>query len=131
MHPKNYHAGRDARVEALGVAGAGNRPALGRRPSASGGPEAMATSYATAKNRSHGSSTRHSKEDALSEREFEELLAATYRLDEYWSLQCRFVVLMAGRLGLRAGEIAHMRSSRVDFRRNMICIPAHQPCESG
>lgn len=74
---------------------------------------------------------RHSKEDALSDREFERLVAASYQLDEFWSLQCRFVLLVAGRLGLRAGEIAHMDESWIDWRRNMIVIPAREPCSNG
>jgi integrase len=74
---------------------------------------------------------RHTKDDALDTREFEQLLEATYRLEEYYGLQCRFVVLVAGRLGMRAGEIAHMREGWVDWRRNLIDIPRHQPCDDG
>lgn len=64
-------------------------------------------------------------------REYEQLLEATYRLEEYYGLQCRFVVLVAGRLGMRAGEIAHMKESWVDWRRSLINIPRHQPCDDG
>lgn len=76
-------------------------------------------------------SVRHTKEDALDTRAFEQLLEATYRLDEYYGLQCRFVVLVAGRLGMRAGEIAHMKADWVDWRRSLIDIPRHQPCQDG
>jgi integrase len=76
-------------------------------------------------------SVRHTKDDALDTREFEQLLEATYGLDDYYGLQCRFVVLVAGRLGMRAGEIAHMKSDWVDWRRSLIDIPRHQPCEDG
>jgi len=73
--------------------------------------------------------TRHSREAALSEREFELLLEGATRCKK--SLQSRFVALAAGRLGLRGGEIAHMTSDWLDWRRNMIQIPSHESCEKG
>jgi len=73
--------------------------------------------------------TRHSREDALSDRAFELLLEGASQCKK--QLQSRFVVLAAGRLGLRAGEIAHMQSDWVDWRRNMIQIPSHEGCEKG
>lgn len=75
--------------------------------------------------------THHSKEDALSDREFEHLIEGTYEMDDYYSLEARFVSLVAGRLGLRAGEIVHMKESWVDWRRRMIVIPPHDPCDKG
>ena len=48
---------------------------------------------------------RHSRERALSDREFERLLQGIERIDcDWYRLQTRFVVLVAGRLGMRAGE---------------------------
>jgi len=74
----------------------------------------------------------HTREDALSDREYERLVAATHRLDDgYHALETRLVVLVAGRLGLRAGEIAHMRDSWIDRRNRMIRIPAQQNCTKG
>lgn len=77
----------------------------------------------------------HTREDALSDREFERLCAATHHVDDYdddyHGLQCRFVILVAGRLGLRAGEIAHMTEEWVDERDKMIRIPAHEACDKG
>lgn len=74
----------------------------------------------------------HTREDALTDREYERLIAATHRLeDEHYRLQTRFVVLIAGRLGLRGGEIAHMESSWVDRRNKMIEIPEHTACSKG
>ncbi len=73
----------------------------------------------------------HTREDALDDREFERLIAATHQMDDYYALQARFVILVAGRLGLRAGEIAHMREEWVDWRDKMIEIPAHEPCDKG
>lgn len=75
--------------------------------------------------------TRHSKDDALTDREFELFLEGCQRLDEYYGLQARFVALVGGRLGLRSGEITHMRESWIDWRERTIDIPRHQPCEKG
>ncbi|WEL29839.1 tyrosine-type recombinase/integrase [Haloferax volcanii] len=75
---------------------------------------------------------RHTKEDALSDREFELLVEGTYRMDDdYFALESRLVVFLAGRYGMRAGEIAHMREDWIDWERGMITIPRHQPCEKG
>lgn len=68
--------------------------------------------------------TRHSREDALSERDFELLLEGATQYKQ--SLQARFVVLVAGRLGLRSGEIAHLRGDWLDWRRNMIRDERHE-----
>lgn len=77
-------------------------------------------------------STAHSKDDALSERQFERLYGASYRLDDdYFELETRLILLLAGRMGLRAGEIVHMRESWIDWQDEMIRIPRWQPCEKG
>lgn len=76
-------------------------------------------------------SVRHSREDAVSDREFERMVEATYQLEAPYDLQCRFVLFVAGRLGLRAGEIAHMTADWIQWRESMIEIPRHEPCDSG
>jgi len=73
----------------------------------------------------------HSKDDALSDREYQLLLEGAGKMRDYYGQQARFVILLAGRLGLRAGEIAHMDASWVDWRRNMIVVPRHDPCSKG
>lgn len=75
--------------------------------------------------------TRHSKEDALDERGFELLLEGARRLDDYFSLQARFVILVCGRLGLRVGELAHIREGWVNWRDQVIEIPRYQACDKG
>lgn len=72
--------------------------------------------------------TRHSKRDALDNREFELLLRGARELNDYQSLQARFVIFLSGRLGMRKGEMTHMTRDWVDWNRNMICVPAHEPC---
>jgi len=52
---------------------------------------------------------RHVHEDALDDDEFEKLLAGAKRLDPPWNLEAMFIVFAGGRLGLRVGEIAHLR----------------------
>lgn len=75
--------------------------------------------------------TRHSHEDALSEQAFEDLIDATTQLDDPVGSQATFAIYCAGRLGMRSGEIIHMRESWVDWDRQMIRIPTFEPCEKG
>lgn len=74
---------------------------------------------------------RHAKDDALDPIEFQLLLEGAGRLGDYQGQQARFVVLLAGRLGMRRGEITHLRESWVDWRRSMICVPRREPCDKG
>lgn len=78
-----------------------------------------------------GSTIRHCRADALSEREYEQLYEGAQQMDDYRGLEARFIVVVAGRLGLRAGEIAHCRESWIDWRQDMIQVPSHQSCEKG
>jgi integrase len=75
--------------------------------------------------------TRHAHEDVLTDREFELLLEACADLPEPKDFQARFICLIAGRLGLRAGEIAHLRTDWIDWDRMLLRIPQHEPCECG
>ena len=82
--------------------------------------------------RADSDDTRHSKEDALNDREFELLVEGTHRLDgDYFELESRLVVFLAGRLGMRAGEIAHLTEDWIDWHRGMIVIPRHESCTDG
>ncbi len=73
--------------------------------------------------------TRHAREDALDDREFELLLEGATTSKQ--SLQTRFVVLVGGRLGLRPGEIAHIDEDWIDWRKQRIDIPRHDECRKG
>ena len=75
--------------------------------------------------------TRHTHEDVLSDRQFELLLEACSTLPEPDAFEARFICLAAGRLGLRAGEIAHFQSAWVNWDRRTIRIPQHEPCRCG
>lgn len=74
---------------------------------------------------------RHSHQDALSDQEFEALWDAAGELRYPFDEECRFVLVAAGRLGLRAAEITHLREPWVDWEREMIEIPPFQSCECG
>jgi len=76
--------------------------------------------------------TTHSREYALDDREFELFVEGARRInDEQRSLEARFIAFVGGRLGLRPGELCHMTADWVDFRKRMIEIPFHEPCEKG
>lgn len=72
-----------------------------------------------------------SGERSLSDAEFERLLKAADMFDPLRNVEMRFVILSLGRLGLRVGELAHLRKSWVNWSKEWIEIPAHQPCERG
>lgn len=84
-----------------------------------------------AHHRRNPESVTHSKEDALTEREFELLFEGSQRMSDYQGTEARFVVLVAGRLGLRAGELAHLEEDWVNRREKMIEIPGHIECTKG
>ncbi len=69
---------------------------------------------------------RHSKDDALSEEDFNRLVKACELTNN--PLVDMFLVLVMGVLGLRCGEIAHMRERWVDFKKKIIVIPPYEPC---
>lgn len=61
-----------------------------------------------------------SKDDALTEQEFDILLAKCDSNDP----REQVIILLAGELGLREGEIATMQSSWINFQRGHIIIPS-------
>ena len=74
---------------------------------------------------------RHAHQDAVDEQTFEQLLAATDRIKTPYGSECRLILLLGGRLGLRAGEITHLRDEWIDWEREVIRIPAYDPCDHG
>ncbi len=56
------------------------------------------------------------------------LLEGTQKMDYQDGLQARFIILVGGRLGLRKGEIAHIKEKWVNWRRSMIEIPIQEDC---
>jgi integrase len=77
---------------------------------------------------------RHSKEDALDTREFELLMEGARELSNssyYYNPDPEFVMYVLGRLGLRRGELVHLREDWIDWRNKMIHIPQHDRCTFG
>lgn len=75
--------------------------------------------------------TEHSRDHALDAREFERLLEGARELPEPWDFEARLVIHLAGRLGFRGGEIAHLKVDWIDFDRRVIEIPKYDPCTKG
>jgi integrase len=74
----------------------------------------------------------HSREYALDDREFELFVEGARRIDcDLRSLESQFLAFVGGRLGLRPGEICHMEDDWINWRRRMIEIPLHEPCDKG
>jgi len=88
----------------------------------------MSTYDSAHQKRGPTTTVRHSKDDALDEREFELLLEGASRMDDYYGDQALFACLVLGRLGLRRGELTHMREEWVDWRRETISVPLQQDC---
>ncbi|MEZ3118193.1 tyrosine-type recombinase/integrase [Halobaculum sp. MBLA0147] len=74
---------------------------------------------------------RNSHQDALDEQEFEALVDGARFHRRGIREEAEFVVQLAGRAGLRRGEIAHFSPDWIDTRRELIEIPAHDPCTKG
>ena len=75
--------------------------------------------------------TNTASEGALTEEEFEELIAGARDLDPIYDMIAEFIIVSMGRLGLRLGELVHMKESWVDFDEQWINIPAHEKCTMG
>lgn len=74
---------------------------------------------------------RHAHQDAVSVQQFERLLKAADRLDSPYDRECRLILLLGGRLGLRAGELTHLSADWISWGREQIHIPASDPCDHG
>lgn len=75
--------------------------------------------------------TQHSRDDALTDREFERLLRGARTLPDPQAFEARLVIHAAGRLGLRGGEIAHLAADWIDLDRRMVDVPEHDECTKG
>ncbi|AEH39173.1 site-specific integrase [Halopiger xanaduensis] len=82
--------------------------------------------------------TENAKEDAPKPREYralkraaQEKVTSARQDDVEFQLECEFVLRTMGELGLRAGEISHMRESWIDFDRCEIHVPEHDQCNMG
>lgn len=51
--------------------------------------------------------------------------------DDYFARECRLVLYCCGRLGIRAGELAHMTEDWIDWSSQHIVIPSYEKCTDG
>jgi len=91
----------------------------------------MSKSHANAYRSTDQDQTRHSREDALTDRQFIRLLEAARELDSPQDFETRVILFATGRLGLRAGELAHFRAEWIDERERVLRIPSYQDCQQG
>lgn len=73
----------------------------------------------------------HSREDVVSDSRYDKLLAAADRLSYPFDVECRFVLIGCGRLGLRAGELCHVTEDWIDWDSEMLRIPTYSDCSKG
>ncbi len=73
-----------------------------------------------------GKRSGKSSEKVVTFEEFKLLLNCCKHTRE--PIEYRFVVMAAGRLGFRVGEIAHFKKSWIDYDAKIIKIPEHEPC---
>lgn len=74
---------------------------------------------------------RSSKQDVLSDREFVQLLEGARNLKGSFSIEARFVIMTAGLMGMRIGEIIHIDESWINSHRRMIEVPEYHDCCGG
>lgn len=75
---------------------------------------------------------RRTKEDAITDRQFERMVQATYQMDgDYFARECRLVLYCCGRLGMRPSEVAHMTEEWVNWEDERIEIPTYDQCTDG
>lgn len=73
--------------------------------------------------------TERSSDEALRQPTFWRLYLGALQIDnKERRLKACYIILLGGRLGLRTGEIQHVRESWIDWRRGEIAIPQHDPC---
>lgn len=73
--------------------------------------------------------TERSSDEALREPTFRRLYLGALEIDNPdRQLKACYIILLAGRMGLRTGEIQHVRKEWIDWDRGEIAIPQHDPC---
>ncbi|OYR80701.1 hypothetical protein DJ71_14585, partial [Halorubrum sp. E3] len=74
----------------------------------------------------------HSRDDALTPRQWERMFRASYDVDDpEIALECRMLAVTCGRLGLRAGEVTHLHRDWIDWSDGSIQIPSYYDCTKG
>jgi integrase len=73
------------------------------------------------------------RERAPTRGEFETMLRGIEEnVDPEYKMECKFILYSIGELGLRAGEVAHMKRDRwVKLDKRYVQVPDHQWCDCG
>lgn len=74
---------------------------------------------------------RNAHQDALADETYRKLQEATRELEEPFDVEATAILVFGGRLGMRAGEIAHVHEDWVDWQRKVIEIPRYHNCACG
>lgn len=73
--------------------------------------------------------TERSSDEALRQATYRRLYLGACKIENYdRRLEACYIILLAGRVGLRTGEIQHVREEWIDWKRGEIAIPQHDPC---
>lgn len=73
--------------------------------------------------------TKQTREEALRQQVYKQLYLGALKIqDPKYRLIACYIILLGGRLGLRASEIQHVRSAWIDWERGVIAIPESDPC---
>lgn len=75
--------------------------------------------------------TRNSHQDSVTDEQYDRLVAAARDLPSPYSEECEYILIAAGRLGMRAGELCHLTPDWLNTERSRVEIPAHDPCSKG
>ena len=63
---------------------------------------------------------RNSHQDALADAQFDNLVAAAETLEPPFDAEAMMILYAGGRLGMRAGEICHLKESWIDWEKKHI-----------
>lgn len=74
---------------------------------------------------------RNSHQDALTDAQFDKLVAAAETLEPPFDAEAMLILYAGGRLGMRAGEICHLNESWIDWERKHIEVPRYDSCDCG
>jgi len=72
-----------------------------------------------------------SADRAITQDQFRDMLTAADELDPILDVEAKFILFGLGRLGMRIGELTHMKRGWIDFENEWVSIPEHESCDQG
>lgn len=80
----------------------------------------------------NSSNRQLARDDALSPRELERIIHTTYEeIEPPYDLQCRYLLVAMGYLGMRRREVAHSAEAWINWSRGIPEIPEPDLCNKG